>query len=139
MKSHSALGPGHREDIYQHDLELRLQNAGIAFDSQRKYEVYDTERHEVVIGFYIPDFVILDSYGNSVVIVEIKALPALDNNHLAQVIGYLAVSGCSLGLLLNFGTRSLQHRRIFPPENILEHRVNHQWLWVPDWLRKRLE
>ena len=49
------------------------------------------------------------------IIVEIKAMRGLDNSHLAQVIGYLAVSGCPLGLLITFGERSLRYRRIFPP------------------------
>ena len=48
---------------------------------------------------------------------------------------YLAVTGCPVGLLLNFGTRSLQKRRIFPPKNISEHTVNRQWLFGPDWLK----
>lgn len=60
----------------------------------------------------------------------------LDNSHVAQVIGYLAVAGCQVGLLINFGTRSLQWRRILPPKNITEHRVNRQWLFVPDWLKQ---
>ncbi len=68
-------------------------------------------------------------------IVEIKALRGLDNSHEAQVIGYLAVSGCSVGLLLNFGLRSLQKKRILPPKNISEHKLNRQWLFVPDWLK----
>jgi GxxExxY protein len=82
------------------------------------------------MGYYIPDFLV-DSH----VIVEIKALTYLDNSHLAQVIGYLAVSGCLVGLLLNFGERSLRYRRIFPPKNIQEHKINRQWLFVPDTLR----
>jgi GxxExxY protein len=139
MESHSKLGPGHREDIYQRDLELRLQEAGIAFEPQHKYEVYDSKHTEVVIGYYIPDFVVMDEKGNVVVVVEIKALRGLDNSHFAQIIGYLAVSGCSIGLLLNFGARSLQHKRVFPPKTISEHRVNREWLYVPEWLSKGIE
>jgi len=68
-------------------------------------------------------------------VVEIKALKGIDNSHIAQVIGYLAVTGCSVGLLINFGERSLVHRRILPPRNLQEHRINRQWLFVPDWLK----
>ena len=67
--------------------------------------------------------------------VEIKALKELDNSHIAQVIGYLAVSGCFVGLLINFGARSLEWKRILPPRTITEYRVNRQWLFVPDWLK----
>ena len=84
----------------------------------------------MLLGYYIPDFIVDDQ-----VIVEIKALGGINNSHIAQVIGYLAVTGLKLGLLLNFGTRSLQQRRIFPPTNITQHTVNRQWLFIPDWMK----
>ena len=71
----------------------------------------------------------------SSLIVEIKALKGLDNSHLAQVIGYLAVTGFKIGLLINFGECSLVYRRILPPKDITVHEFNRQWLFVPDWLR----
>jgi len=40
-----------------------------------------------------------------------------------------------VGLLINFGTRSLQYKRVFPPKDVAEHQANRQWLFVPDWLR----
>ncbi|MEJ2707648.1 MAG: hypothetical protein P8074_08550 [Anaerolineales bacterium] len=46
------------------------------------------------------------------------------------------VTGCPLGLLINFGERSLRFRRILPPRNVQEHKVNRQWLFVPNWLRQ---
>ena len=67
---------------------------------------------------------------------EIKALKGLDNAHLAQVIGYLAITACPIGLLINFGARSLQWRRVFPTRDISDHRLNRQWLFVPDWLKQ---
>ena len=44
-------------------------------------------------------------------------------------------SGCPIGLLINFGERSLNHRRILPPKNVAEVLINRQWLFVPDWLQ----
>ncbi len=69
------------------------------------------------------------------VVVEIKAVSGIDHSHVAQVIGFLAVTNCPVELLLNFGARSLQWRRILPPRSVREHQVNRQWLFVPDWLK----
>lgn len=127
MGSHREIGPGKRENTYQRSMEVRLTDAGVAYVAQKVLEVYD---EGVMVGYYIPDFVVED-----VVIVEIKALSWLDNSHLRQIIGYMAVTGCPIGLLINFGRRSLEYRRIFPPKDITEHRVSKQWLFVPDWLK----
>ena len=130
MAVHRNLGPGLRENTYQRDLEVHLNEAGLSFEAQRLYEVFDTLDGSQLIGYYVPDFVVEQN-----VIVEIKALKGLDNSHLAQVIGYLAVSQCPIGLLINFGFRSLQYRRIFPPKIINQSMVNRQWLFVPDRLK----
>lgn len=131
MTVHRGLGPGYREDTYQRDLEVQFTEKGLAYESQKLLEVFDSAHGNVLIGYYIPDFIVAGQ-----VVVEIKALKSTDNSHLAQVIGYLAVTGCPVGLLINFGARSLQWRRIFPPKDVAEHRVNRQWLFVPDWLRE---
>ena len=130
MAVHRKLGPDLREDSYQRDLQVYLAEAGLAFEPQKLYEVYESLEHGSLIGYYIPDFVVDEK-----VVVEIKALKGLDNSHLAQVIGYLAVSGLSVGLLINFGLRSLQYKRVLPPKKTQEHRLNRQWLYVPDWLK----
>ena len=130
MAVHRALGPGCREDTYQRDLEAYFSQQSISYQAQRLFEVYDSAREDVLIGYYVPDFVVGET-----IIVEIKALQGLSNAHVAQLIGYLAVSGCALGLLINFGRRSLEWRRIFPPQDVQSHKVNRQWLFVPDWLK----
>lgn len=126
---HRRLGKGLREDSYQRALETQIVQAGLACRPQQKFAVYDTTQDGAsgrLLGYYIPDFVIEDQ-----VIVEIKALAATDASHTAQVIGYLAVSGCRVGLLINFGERSLHPRRILPPTDIKSHPVSTQWLWNP--------
>jgi GxxExxY protein len=103
----------------------------VAYVAQKNIEVYDSLDGNVLVGYYIPDFIVEES-----IIVEIKALSGgLDNSHVAQVIGYLAVTGCPAGLLVNFGARSLQWKRVFPPKDIAAHHVNRQWLFVPDRLK----
>jgi GxxExxY protein len=134
MRVHRTLGPGFREDTYQRDLAAHLTDVGLGYESQRLFSVHDSLGNGELVGYYIPDFIVAQT-----VVVEIKALKGLDNSHLAQVIGYLAVSACPIGLLINFGQRSLQYKRIFPPKNIQEHQVNRQWLFVPEWLKPNLD
>ncbi len=131
MAVHRELGPGLREDSYQRSLAHKLGDSGLAFEQQLLYEVYDDPVQKRLIGYYIPDYVV-----ERTVIVEIKALSRLDNSHLAQVISYLKVSGCPVGLLINFGERSLDYRRVFPSRNVSGNLVNRQWLFVPDWLKQ---
>jgi len=130
MEVHRALGPGLREDTYQRDLGVKFDENQMENEPQKNIAVYDSGSGSVLIGYYIPDYVMA-----KLIVVEIKALKNLDNSHLAQVIGYLAVTGCPQGLLINFGARSLQWKRILPPKTIAEHQVNRQWLFVPDWLK----
>lgn len=131
MKVHSAKGSGFRENTYQRDLEERFFSDSVHFESQKLLEVYDSVDGRKLIGYYIPDFIV-----EKRVVVEIKALPSLNDSHIAQIIGYLAVSGCEVGLLINFGKRSLERKRILPPTRITDHKVNRQWLFVPEWLQE---
>ncbi len=130
MAVHRELGPGLREDSYQRSLVNHLSESSISFEEERLYPIYDDLDNQRLIGYYVPDFVVDES-----VIVEIKALKSIDNSHLAQVIGYLAVTGLSIGLLINFGEHSLHYRRLFPPQKVIHHLIDRQWLFVPDWLK----
>ncbi len=104
MASHTQLGPGLRENSYQKDLEGRFGEKGLAFEAQKLYEVLGGPNRDALIGYYIPDFIV-----DGQIVVEIKALPDLGPDHIAQVIGYLAVTCLPLGLLINFGIRRLQY------------------------------
>jgi|WetSurSiteA1Bulk_404760.scaffolds.fasta_scaffold04180_3 GxxExxY protein len=130
MTVHRELGPGLRENTYQRSLANHLSEKSLSFEEERQYPVFDDPDQERLVGYYIPDFVVEEA-----VVVEIKALNSLDNSHLAQVIGYLAVSGLPIGLLINFGERSLRYRRVLPPQKVIDHLVNRQWLFIPDWLK----
>ena len=123
MAVHRKLGPGYGEKIYQKNLEQELQQRGIAFEAPKRVKVYD---ESVFVGFYILDFLV-----EGKVVVEIKALSQLDNSHIAQVVTYLTATKSPVGLLLNFGGRSLTYRRILPPKKVTQHHINRQWLFVP--------
>ena len=130
MAVHRRIGPGQKEVVYQRALEGEFEKVGLAFEAQKNLEVYDEER---LVGYYIPDFIV-----EAKVIVEIKAFATLHQKYLGQVITYLNHTGLAIGLLINFGERSLRPRRIFPSPQAAEFRVNHQWLFVPNWLKAEL-
>ncbi|MFN8439943.1 MAG: GxxExxY protein [Caldilineaceae bacterium] len=134
MALHREKGSAHRENIYQRGLEVYFENAQLPFLPQKMIEIFDDTHVGKLIGYYIPDFIV-----DNRVVVEIKALNNVDDSHIAQVIGYLAVTGCQVGLLLNFGERSLTTKRVLPPKDVSTHRVNQQWLFVPEWLRGEVE
>ena len=105
MKVHRTLGGGFQEVIYQRALAIEMVRAGIDFGREVEQPIF---YEGVEIGSRRADFIV----GNRVV-VELKALTALEPVHLAQVKNYVAAYGFGLGLLLNFGGQSLDYRRIF--------------------------
>jgi GxxExxY protein len=105
MKVHSTLGNGFQELIYQRCLAIELEKASIEF----KREVDQTIFYEgIEVGTRRADFVIA-----SKLIVEIKAVINLEDVHLAQVKNYLVAYNFEKGLLINFGSKSLQYKLIF--------------------------
>ena len=118
-------GCGFLEAVYQECLEIELRARGIPFVAQQNLRL--SYRGQPLKQTYAADIVCCGR-----VLVEIKAVRALDPKHRAQTMHYLRATGIEVGLLINFGARSLQYRRIFPPKNINDHAVNRQWLWVPD-------
>ena len=104
MEVHRQLGCGFLETVYQEALALELRDREIPFRRELLFPVsYKGYR---LNSQYRPDFICFDS-----VIVELKALSTLSSVEDSQLINYLKVTGYHTGLLLNFGTRSLQQRR----------------------------
>ena len=113
MEAHSRLGPGLKEEIYQKAMEEMLERAKMNYEPQRQVEVYFGVR---LVGLLFIDILVEGS-----VIVELKALShPVTNNEIAQVITYLKAEGANVGLLLNFGRKYLEYKRIFPPKKITE-------------------
>jgi GxxExxY protein len=112
MEVHSELGPGYKEEIYQKALEIELRNRKIQFEPQKQIEI---EFKSEMVGWQLLDFFVDDK-----VVVEIKALSQLDTDHEAQIISYLKATDSQIGLLINFGTKRLEYRRILPPRKIKE-------------------
>ena len=104
MEVHKILGSGFLEAVYQAALERELTIRGIPFERQVELPVsYKGE----LVGVYKADLVIDKKF-----VVEIKAVSKLNQLHQAQAMHYLAATGLRLALLLNFGSTSLEHRRV---------------------------
>lgn len=99
---HKKLGPGLLESTYDECLAHKLRENGLLVEQQVAVPV-EFEGVKLNVGYRI------DQRINKKVIVEIKAIEALNDIHVAQVLTYLKWSGCKLGLLLNFNNVLLKH------------------------------
>ena len=107
MQVHNKLGMGYKEEVYEKALEVELNQQGMVVI--RQYPVPVEYEQQPVAVFY------LDLFVEGQVVVEVKALShQLTNDERAQVINYLKATNAPVGLLLNFGRRQLEYRRIFP-------------------------
>ncbi|MGY6560281.1 MAG: GxxExxY protein [Nitritalea sp.] len=104
MKVHSALGNGFQEVIYQRALEIEMTDEGISFKREYNIPVYYKNQQ---IGTRRVDFLV-----EGIIAVELKALVQLEDVHLAQAINYLEAYDLEIGLLINFGAKSLQFKRV---------------------------
>lgn len=104
MKVHSTLGNGFQEVIYQRCLELEMSKQGINFAREVEMAIYYDGQE---VGTRRADFLVEDK-----VMVELKALTALEDVHLAQALNYLEAYKLEVGLLINFGSRSLEFKRL---------------------------
>jgi GxxExxY protein len=104
IEVHKKLGPGFVETVYEQALKMELAKREISFEYQKRIEVrYDG----AVVGTHVLDLLV----GNELV-VELKAIRALEDVHFAQVRSYLRATDAKVGLLLNFGTPVLTIKRI---------------------------
>ena len=105
MEVHSNLGAGFLEIVYKDALEYEFQKRGINFTREKKYEV--NYKGIILPHKFYADFVIEDK-----IILEIKSVKNIADEHIAQTINYLKVSGNKLGLLVNFGELRLNYKRL---------------------------
>jgi GxxExxY protein len=100
----NELRPGLDEKLYERAVVLELQARGYTVEQQRGFNIHFRGRF---IGRLVPDLIVADS-----VVVEAKVVSAFNDTHVAQMLGYLNVTGLRVALLLNFKHATLQWRRV---------------------------
>ncbi len=106
------LGSGFQEVIYQRALAIEMQRQGLSFGRETEMVIF---YNGIEIGMRRADFFVEEK-----IMVELKAVAAIDNSHLAQTMNYLEAYNLPVGLLINFGGRSLAFKRVYNtnhPEN----------------------
>jgi GxxExxY protein len=104
MKVHTALGTGFRESVYQRSLAIEMAFENLAFEQEKDMAVY---YRDIKVGSRRVDFFV----GN-VIMVELKAVSLLEDLHVAQALNYLEAYNTQIGLLINFGSKSLTFKRL---------------------------
>jgi GxxExxY protein len=103
MEVHRILGPGFLESVYEEALAHEFDLRGIPYERQAKLAV---RYKDIVAGEFRADFLV-----DGKVVVELKAVKALTEGDEAQLLNYLKGTGYRVGLLLNFGSSSLEYKR----------------------------
>ena len=101
---HKTLGSGHKETIYHKALAVEFKKQDLKFIEEKPIPI---KYEKIKVGVYRPDFIVEDK-----IIIEIKAVPFMAKNHLEQMKHYLMATDYKLGLLVNFGARKAEIKRI---------------------------
>ncbi len=104
MRVHSGLGPGYPEIIYQRAMALELDKAGLTFSREVSIPIL---YNGIQVGLRRADFIVKNA-----VVLELKAIRELDKGNNNQVLNYLEAYNKEIGLLMNFGSDSLQFKRL---------------------------
>jgi GxxExxY protein len=113
MKVHQKMKNGFVENVYQRCLAIEFEKKGLSFAQEREVNIF---YEEIWVGKRRVDFLVEEK-----IVVEIKALTELTDVHLAQGLNYLEAHNLEVGLLINFGSKSLQFKRL-----INQHKVREQ-------------
>lgn len=113
MKVHNTLGGGFQEVIYQRALAIELTKLGLNFQRELEMAIFYEDKH---IGTRRVDFFVEEK-----IMVELKAVSRLEDVHLHHAMNYCQIYNLPIGLLINFGSKSLEFKRVYNlhhPENI---------------------
>lgn len=116
MKVHSALGNGFQEVIYQRCLAIEMEKQGLGFARELEMTIH---YEGINVGTRRVDFLVEDK-----IMVELKALTKLEDVHLSQALNYLEAYKLETGLLINFGSKSLEFKRVTNEKKLASQKIN---------------
>lgn len=105
MEVHKELVMGFKEIVYKDALQMELEACGIPFQREKPYSI--SYKGKVLPRKYYADFVVFES-----IILEVKSASMIINPFVYQTINYLKASGIRLGIIINFGEKSLKYKRV---------------------------
>ncbi len=101
---HDHFRPGLDEKLYERSMCIEFADRGIFFEVQKAFDVHYKNKY---IGELIPDLIV-----EGAVIVDLKVVDDFSDTHIAQMLGYLSITGLEIGLLINFKHATLQIKRV---------------------------
>ena len=105
MEVHRILGPGLLEIVYKDALEIEFKNHNIPYKREKKYNV---EYKGIILPHkFYADFVVYQD-----IILEVKSVKEISNEHLAQTLNYMKLAATPIGIIANFQNKSLVHKRL---------------------------
>jgi GxxExxY protein len=116
MEVHRSLGNGFQEVIYQRALEIEMSNNGLSFQREYKMDIFYKDHR---VGGRRVDFFV-----ENCIMVELKATVVLEDVHLAQAKNYLEAYNLEIGLLINFGGKRLEFKRVHNNQVNPKNQVN---------------
>jgi GxxExxY protein len=107
MEVHRILGPGLLEIVYKDALEIEFRNNNIPFEREKEFFI---EYKGVILPHkFYADFIVYDE-----IILEVKSIKEISNEHIAQTINYMKLAESQIGIIANFQNKSLIHKRLVP-------------------------
>jgi GxxExxY protein len=105
MEVHRLLGPGLLEIIYKDALEIEFKNHNIPYQREKEFSI---EYKGIILPHkFYADFIVYDD-----LILEVKSVKEISNNHLAQTLNYMKLADTPIGIIANFQNKSLVHKRL---------------------------
>ena len=105
MEVHTNLGMGFKEAVYKDALEIEFRSQSVPFVREKQFKI--EYKGFILPHKYYADFIVFNS-----IILEIKSTSFIMDTFIAQTINYLKASGIKLGIIVNFGEKSLTYKRV---------------------------